>query len=195
MITINLLPEELKSKPKTESTGFKFSVKEGYFIYLLPLLLALLVCVHIALGVVAAVKGVKTTTLSNKWTGLAAQRKELDAFMQTYAAFSEDAITLQNLVRQRINWAPKLNKLSLNLPQGVWFNELSVNEKEFTLKGSVVSLQKEDMGLIQKFLNSLKNDQEFFADFTNLELSSVQNRTIGGYEVSDFMITGTFKKK
>jgi Tfp pilus assembly protein PilN len=142
-----------------------------------------------------AVKGVKVTSLSNKWAGLTGQRKELDAFMQMHAAFSEDAIILQQLTNQRIAWAQKLNKLSLNLPAGVWFNDLSVNEKDFVLKGSVISLQKEDMGLIHKFLSSLQTDPGFFGDFYNLELSSVQNRSIGGYEVSDFTLTGTLKKR
>ncbi|MFA5275361.1 MAG: PilN domain-containing protein [Candidatus Omnitrophota bacterium] len=195
MITINLLPDELKGKPKSEGAGFKFVLKEAYFVYLLPVLLCTLVCLHILLGLFAVAKGVEITSLSNKWAGLAGQRKELDAFMQMHAAFSEDALILQQLASQRINWAQKLNKLSLNLPAGVWFNELSVNQKDFVLKGSVISLQKEDMGLIHKFLTSLQSDPDFSGDFYNLELSSIQNRSVGGYEVSDFMLTGALKKR
>ena len=115
--------------------------------------------------------------------------------MQEHAAFSQDAIVLQQLSNQRINWAEKLNKLSLNLPPGVWFTDLSVTQKDFILKGSVIALQKEEMSLIHKLLSGLQNDPGFIGDFYNLELASVQNRAVGGYEVSDFTLVGAIKKK
>jgi len=195
MITINLLPEELKVKPKAEGSVFKLSLLDKYFIYLLPAVICLLIFAHIALILFSAAKGVKLTALSNKWSSLSSQRKELDAFMQEHAAFSQDAITLQQLSNQRINWAEKLSKLSVNLPSGVWFTDLSITTKDFILKGSVIALQKEEMSLIHKFLSSLQNDQGFIADFYNLELVSVQNRSVGGYEVSDFTLAGTIKKR
>jgi len=195
MITINLLPEEFKVSLKNEGAGFKFAFREIYFVYLLPALLCVLLCVHIFLVLFTVVKGTQLTVLSNKWAGLSVQRKELDAFMQTHAAFSQDALILAQLSSQRINWAEKLNKLSLNLPSGVWFIDLAINSREFILKGSVISLQKEEMGLIHKLLSSLQNDTEFANDFDNLELSSVQNRAVGGYEVADFTLTGAIKKR
>ena len=195
MIAINLLPEELKVKPKTEGSAFKFSLQEKYFVYLLPVVICVLIFVHIVLILFSAVKGAQLTVLSNKWSNLGPQRKELDVFMQEHAAFSQDAIILQQLSNQRINWAEKLNKLSSNLPSGVWFTDLSVTQKDFILKGSVIALQKEEMSLIHKFLSSLQNDQDFIDDFYNLELVSVQNRSVGGYEVSDFTLAGAIKKR
>jgi Tfp pilus assembly protein PilN len=100
---------------------------------------------------------------------------------------------IQQLIGQRINWAEKLNKLSLNLPSGVWFNEIQVNSKEFILKASVISLQKEEMNLINAFIDNLKNDKDFFKDFNNLELNSAQKRVIGGYDVTDFILVGILK--
>ena len=195
MIAINLLPEELKVKPKTEGSAFKFSLQEKYFVYLLPILICVLIFVHIVLILFSAVKGVQLTVLSNKWSSLGPQRKELDVFMQEHAAFSQDAIILQQLSNQRINWAEKLNKLSLNIPSGVWLTDLSITPKDLILKGSVIALQKEEMSLIHKFLSSLQNDQGFIGDFYNLELVSVQNRSVGGYEVSDFTLAGAIKKR
>ena len=195
MITINLLPEELKVKPKAEGTAFKFTLQEKYFVYLLPVVICVLIFVHIVLILFSAVKGAQLNVLSKKWSSLGPQRKELDAFMQEHAAFSQDAIVLQQLSNQRINWAEKLNKLSLNLPPGVWFTDLSVTQKDFILKGSVIALQKEEMSLIHKLLSGLQNDPAFIGDFYNLELASVQNRAVGGYEVSDFTLVGAIKKK
>jgi hypothetical protein len=35
----------------------------------------------------------------------------------------------------------------------------------------------------------------FFKDFTKLELSSVQKKSIGGYDVSEFVLQGEIKAK
>jgi hypothetical protein len=96
---------------------------------------------------------------------------------------------------RKLNWSEKLNKLSLNLPSGIWFNELSVSKKDFILKGSVLSLQKEEMNLVNKFIDSLKKDMVFFKDFTRLELSSIQMKTVVGYDVFDFVLTGKLKSR
>ena len=88
----------------------------------------------------------------------------------------------------------KLNRLSLDLPSGIWFNEISANlKKEFILRGSVVSLKKEEMLLINQFIDNLKKDTDFFKDFSKLEMTSAQSGEIGGYEVNDFVISGVLK--
>ena len=80
MITINLLPEELKVKPKAEGSAFKFTLQEKYFVYLLPVVICVLIFVHIVLILFSAVKGAQLSVLSKKWLSLGPQRKELDVF-------------------------------------------------------------------------------------------------------------------
>jgi len=189
MIEINLLPEELKLKRRG------VNVQANYFIYAVPLILGILVCMHIFLAVVTINKNSQLRTLNNKWRSLEPQRKVLENFNNEYAIVSEDSKAIQRLTEQRINWAQSLNKLSLDLPSGVWFNELSISYGDFMLSGSVVSLQKEEMGLINKFIYNLKNEPVFFKGFNNLELSSVQRKTIGGYDILDFVLEGILKSK
>lgn len=193
MIEINLLPEELKSKTKVKITGAGLEVK--HFLYLIPFVLGILISVHIYLGVLSIIKNNQLRVLNNKWRILEPQRKILDNFNKEYAAVSEDATAIKQLAQQRINWAENLNKLSLYLPSGIWFNEISISQKDFVLEGSVVSLQKDELGLVNKWINNLKNDRDFFKDFSAIELSSVQKKTIGTYDVVDFILTGTLKSK
>ena len=80
MITINLLPEELKVKPKVERAGFKFTFKDIYFIYLLPVLICILLFIHLVLALISAVKGVQLTVLSKNWNTLQPRKNELDSF-------------------------------------------------------------------------------------------------------------------
>jgi hypothetical protein len=92
-------------------------------------------------------------------------------------------------------WAQKLNELSLHLPPGVWFNEILLNNKNLTIKGSVISLEKNEVVLVNKLLDDLKGHAEFAKDFSSFELSNVQNRTIGGYDIADFVLVGVLKSR
>jgi len=187
MIEINLLPQELKIKSK------KVGLEPSYFLYLVPLLFGILICVHVYLAVLGIAKNCQFHALNNRWQKVAPQRKTLEDFKKEHELLSSDAKIVQQLTAQRINWSEKLNKLSLNLPSGIWFDEIIVTSLDFTLRGSVISLQKEEFGLINKFINNLKNDKGFFKFFNNLELSSVQRRVIGGYDVVGFVLVGTLK--
>jgi len=196
MIEINLLPEELKAKPKSPKTSFSgFSITREYFIYLPVLIFGILICTHIYLTIVFLAKSQGLRILENKWKQLEPQRKTLEDFNKEYAIFTQDSQTIQQLTGQRVIWSEKLNKLSLNLPSGIWFNEISITSRDFTLRGSVVSLQQQEMDLIKKFIDNLKDDAVFFGNFTNLELSSMQRRIIGGYDILDFVLVGTLKDK
>ncbi len=186
MIEINLLPEELK--PKTRKIG-KVSIKSKSFLYLFPLVFAVLILVHICLAAGAIVKISQFSILNNKWKKLQPQRELLNNLKKEYDVLASTAKLIEELNSRRNNWSEKLNRLSLDLPSGIWFNEITVSQKEFVLKASAVSLQKEEMSLINKFIESLKNNTAFTRGFNNLELSSVQRKSIVGYDVVDFILT------
>jgi Tfp pilus assembly protein PilN len=145
---------------------------------------------HVFLAAAGLFKSYQLKVLNNKWNKLAPQREMLKNLTKEYEVLSADARIIQQLNLRRLNWAEKVNKLSLDLPAGIWFNELSFSRKDFILKGSVISLQKEEMNLVNKFIYNLKKDVAFFKDFSNLELSSVQIRTVGGYDIFDFVLAG-----
>jgi Tfp pilus assembly protein PilN len=190
MIEINLLPEELKSKVKKKKAIT--AIEPKYLLYIIPLfILGLLLCSHIIFAAVTVFKNNQLRVLNNKWLSLEPQRKMLDEFNKEYAIISEDALAIRKFADEKIDWAEKLNKLSLSLPPGIWFNDLSVAGGGFTLQGSVVSLEKEEMNLLKKFIDNLKNAPAFSKDFNKIELVSVQRRTISGYELFDFVLAGT----
>ncbi len=192
MIEINLLPEELKTK--TRKLG-KVSIKSKSFLYLFPLVFAVLILVHICLAAGAIVKISQFSILNNKWKKLQPQRELLNNLKKEYDVLASTAKLIEELNSRRNNWSEKLNQLSLNLPSGIWFNEITVSQKDFILKGSAVSLQKEEMSLINKFIESLKNNTAFTRGFNNLELSSVQRKSIVGYDVVDFILTVKLKAR
>ena len=201
MIEINLLPEELRVKTK-EKAGNQAAIKRGLsfnhdqlFVYAIPALLVLLVLAHFYFMIITVSKNWRLASLSRKWTDLAPQKKALDEFSREFSAVSQDAGLTQLLIEQRILWAQKLNKLSLNLPVGVWFNDISLAKQNITIHGSVISLKMEELNLINKLLDTLKADNEFFKDFASFELSNVQKRAVGSYDIAEFVFAGVLKSK
>ena len=193
MIELNLLPDELKVKPRGKRAGL--DIESKYFIYLIPLVLGLAILVHVYLAGLLIAKNHQLKVLDKKWQGLSPQRKVLEDFNKQYSLFSAEAQTVKQLMQRRLNWAEKLNKLSSLLPAGIWFTEVSVSGRDFSLRGSAVSLEKDDMSLIKQFLDNLKADPRFFGDFNTIELGSVQRKTVGGYDVAEFNLSGTLKSK
>ena len=198
MIEINLLPEELRNrvvKPVKEAQPVKSSAKPGaqQLILLIPLVFAVLIIAHIIIVLLGVTRSSQLNTLKNKWERMSPERKILEDFNNEHLLYSGDSKEIQKLVNERINWAEKLNKLSLILPSGLWFEAISVSGKAFNLRGKAVSLTKEEVSLLRNFIDNLKSKPNFIKNFNSLELSSIQKETIGGYEVVDFNLVGSLK--
>ncbi|PIP18831.1 MAG: hypothetical protein COT38_01425 [Candidatus Omnitrophica bacterium CG08_land_8_20_14_0_20_41_16] len=199
MIEINLLPEELRNriikpvKSATAGSGVKAGPRQ--LILIIPLVFAVLLIAHTVFIFLGIIQSVQLSSLKDRWGKLAPEKKALEDFNSEYTLLSGDSQEIQRLLNERIKWAEKLNKLSLALPPGVWFEAISASGKEFQLRGKVVSLSKEEVSLIRQLIDALKNDANFFKGFNTLELSAVEKGAIGGYEVSDFTLIGTLKGK
>ncbi len=197
MIEINLLPEELRNrvikpvKPAIVSSGAKAGPQR--LILIIPLVFAVLIIAHIVFIFLGITQPVQLRVLKSRWERSSPERKALEDFNCEYKLLSGDSQETQRLLNERINWAEKLNKLSLALPPGVWFEAILVSGKEFQLRGKVISLSKEEVSLIRQLIDALKNDLNFFKGFNTLELSSAQKATIAEYEVLDFTLLGTLK--
>jgi len=189
MIEINLLPQELQVKTQEQKKDFK----KNQVLYLIPLGFCLLIAVHICLGAVGGSLSLQYNGLDKKWKALEPQRKIAESANIKYAQFSQDAVATQQLVKERALWAEKLNLLSSEMPNGVWLTEINKTDKELVLDGSVISLEKQELNLINKFLSNLKDNKNFFKDFNTLELGPVRREVIGGYEVVEFVLNGTLK--
>lgn len=187
MIKINLLPQDLQLKYR------RVKIDSKSLLCLIPLGFCILIITHIYLGVINIAGNYQFDALNNKWKKLEPQRKLIESISKEYNLLSQDAKLIQEFTKQRISWAQNLNLLSIKLPAGVWFNEILVSNKEFILKGSVVSLVKQELNLINKFLSNLKDDNNFFKNFDKLELGPLQTRTIGGYDIIDFTLVGVLK--
>ncbi|MDO8662310.1 MAG: hypothetical protein Q7K98_03720 [Candidatus Omnitrophota bacterium] len=199
MIEINLLPEELRNKvvklKKPEATITAAGLEPKHFILLIPLAFGILIGLQLIIGLLGLTKSVQARMLDGKWSSLEPERKALKEFNDKYNLVSEDTQIIQQLMRTRVNWSEKLNSLSLNLPAGVWFEEILVNSKELALQGAVVSLNKEELSLIKQLIDNLKNDPAFFRDFNYLEMGSAKKKAFGSYDITEFTLNASLKAK
>jgi len=193
MIEINLLPAELRVKAKAKKTAINLAPNN--LKYLIPVILGVLILVHFYVMILSLGKSSQYRKLNEKWVKLEPQKKTLESYNSENASLSESAKAVQKFVDLRINWSEKLNKLSIYLPSGIWFNELHASAKELVLRASVITLQNNEMELIAKLIEGLKKDAGFFKGFTSLELGSVQHRSIGSYDIAEFTLTASFKSK
>ena len=195
MIEINLLPEELRIRSAKSAQAKEKSGGAKKILYLVPAVIALLLIMHIYFLGIIIFKNFQLAALNYQWLKLEPERKRIENMQKEYSSSSVEFQTIEQITAQRLNLAQKLKSLSYSLPSGIWFNELSISEREgLSLKGSVVSLAKEEVGLLNKFIDNLKSDKEFYNGFDRLELSSVTRRSISNYEVIDFVLMGEFKK-
>jgi len=159
----------------------------------MPAVFGFIIVLHILLVGIFIIRNSQLHSLQAKYKKFEPQKKILEDFQKEYTLLTRDTQTVSQLLQQRIIWSQKLDRLSAGLASGVWLDEVSISAKNFNLKGSAVSLEKTEVSLINKLLNNLKSDTLFFKDFTNLELGSIQTRSIGTTEVVDFNFTGRLK--
>jgi hypothetical protein len=190
MIEINLLPEDLKVKRQSSQPS-----PLDNLVYLIPLILFVVVISHLYLGSVYITRSQVLAGLERRWKTLEPQRQEVLGMKSEINAESSDAQVVQGYMRLRVILAPKLNKLSLDLQPGIWFNDVTFGRSGLLVKASIVSLKMDEMDVINTFLNNLKNDKDFNADFSSVEIGAVQRRTVGSYDVVDFVLSAAVAPK
>jgi hypothetical protein len=190
MIEINLLPEDLKIKKQTSQPSSLDNL-----VYLIPLILVILAIAHVYLAFVFMSRSQILGGLERRWKTLEPQRQEVQGMKNEINAESAEAKVVQGYMASRILLAPKLNKLSLDLQPGIWFNDITFGRSSLMVKASIVSLKMDEMDVINTFVDGLKNDKDFNADFTSVEVGAVQRRSVGSYDVVDFLLTATVAPK
>jgi Tfp pilus assembly protein PilN len=196
MIEINLLPEEQKAKTRKAVSSASPAVAgfdPSYLIYAVPVTIGVLLFAHLYLGSVNFSKQRRLDALNKESAGLEAQRQKIVNFRAESEVNSQDAQIIDELTNKSIRWSEKLNRLSLDLPPGIWFNDIAISRKTLEIKASVFSLESNGVDLINKFLLNLKNDKDFINSFVSVETGNMVTKKIGSYEVMDFTATGTLK--
>jgi Tfp pilus assembly protein PilN len=189
MIEINLLSEEFK--PKSQSLDTR-QLRQVLLIGV-PVLFGLLLLIHLYLGCLLFIKSVQYRSMNKKWAQQSSPRRKVEAWKSECKISSQQSEEIERLLKQRITIADKMQVLAQALPGGIWFNQLTLEGKLFSLKGSVVSLQEDQMRLLNSFLGRLKKEAGFFDDFSRLETGRITMRSLAGLSIMNFILEGELK--
>lgn len=200
MIEINLLPEEKRVKVRAAAAApgkpaVPASENLKKLIYLVPAVIGVLLLAHLYLVFAQMTASMGLSSLERKMQALQPQLKDVKGFKTAYESLSQDGQIMQELAAKSGLWSKKLNRLSLDLPPGIWISDLQASNRQLIVRCSAVSLETDEVELINRFISRIKEDSDFYGAFAGFDLGSVQKRQIGTFEVSDFTVTMELKTK
>ena len=184
MIKIDLLPLAYR---KDYGTKKIYAPVVIYFVTLFVLAL------HLIFFVLNVYKKVQVGALNQTWEASQPQSREINLLKDKLAVKSEKVRVLDKVLGRNIYFTELFNKINQAVPKGLWLNRLSFSYNGLVLGGSVFSFGTEEVSLVNKFFNGLKNDVFFEENFINFNLDSVQRRVIAEYEILDFLLTADVK--
>ncbi len=194
MIQINLLPEEMRRRKgpqlKLDIRNSKVKmIAAGSAIGTLVLLILFL-----SLG--TSIRKGQTRRLLAREQAIRAQKSEAETVNNEVTLLRTKISTLDQIAKQEFFWAEKLNRISDLVLPGIWLTRIHTDsENRLIIEGSVVSKNEEAMASVGKFMKDVREDNDFFRDFANIKLESVQRKNIDDRDVVDFKIVLYFRSE
>ncbi len=214
MIKINLLPEELRKK-RQFNNYILMLLGTAVGLFLIVVMLSLF------LGIQLKVQARRYHRLDAEWKIMEKEEKEVLGLEKLKTELDVKKEAIENLSQSRLLWSGKLYQLSKNVPASIWLTELNMtsrrekikvpvrdsgkkeevtvtwvikNFQTMVIKGIVISLTGEEMiDSVGNFMTKLESDEEFFKDFSDVELIFTQRKNILNREVMAFELACQFK--
>lgn len=185
MITINLLSKELRKTERKVVLPYK-----NYII----LLAGVFILLHGVLFSVAALKKIQIVIMKARISRVSPESKEAVQVKKEVVKLDAQAAVLKKILSHKVVFTEFLSNLTMAVPKGLWLDRFSFTPDGMVIQGSVISFDQNEMTIIGRFLQDLKDDKNNAAFFSKIELNSVQRRMIKTYDVVDFVLVGEFKK-
>lgn len=212
MIEINLLPEEMRKKPSPfANIDFSsFDIKKLPFLSIAAWVVGALILLEVVLFGLGVYSRIVLASLTKRYEAAMPKKKEADALKAQNDAINKRVGAIDELTGKRFSWAKKLNALSDSMTPGVWLTDLFYDEQpvpgaqqakgrpggmpgRIVMGGYAAGSGEQGAALVGKFIKSLKDNPEFFSDFSDVELVGVKSDKIENQEVVNFRIRCPFK--
>lgn len=223
MIEINLLPEEVKKKrPSAKTDVFAMSMPSFPIVSIAMWAAGVILLIQLALFAIGVMSGVTFKSLGLQYKGILPKKQETEKLKTQVDNMNKKVSVINELMVKRFSWEKKLNSLSDAMTPGIWLTELEYNEKLadvlkpantdstkkiggqaaenvlskcLIISGAASSMGEEGTALIGRFIKSLKDDAEFYSDFSDIELGTIKREKMEDQEIMTFKITCFFKAK
>lgn len=193
MIEINLLPERLRKRKKLRSLDLSLPL-DKLMMWSGIGVIGIMVLIVLVFFTGTLLRGHQISRLVHKEKKFAARFLQIESVNKEMAVVKAKMKALDELTKRKFLWAEKLNQLSdLALP-GIWFTAVYTDsEHSLIIEGSVVSKAEEEMASVGKFMKNLREDEQFFKDFKNIKLESVERSSNENRDIVEFKIALYFE--
>lgn len=207
MIEINLLPEELRKKVSLFS-GINFKaldIKSIPILHIASGIGAVVLLIQILLIPVGLISKAQLDATIKRYSTILPQKNEADLLKAKVADINRRSGAIDELMVKRFSWAKKIKLLSDCVVPGIWLSELSYDERpvvgraKTTMPGALVlsgyasGVGERGASLIGKFIKSMQDNKDFYADLDSVDLVSTKSTKVDNQDVMNFSITCLFK--
>lgn len=219
MIELNLLPQDMRTIHKKRKSQLDIKLPKVAPTPLIVSVITVIILSQVVLGVFSIVQQKRLASVSSKLNNIMPKYKVAEVLKQEADALNGKITVIDSLASGSLVWAEKLYDLNNSVIDGVWLRSLSLDkelpkdgrqvlsgvkmaalsrrapEREtMVLEGSAVSSNSEAAtAIVGRFIDSLKSNGDFFEDFEEIKLSSIQRQTLGETEIMNFTIICYFK--
>ncbi|MCA9407875.1 MAG: PilN domain-containing protein [Candidatus Omnitrophica bacterium] len=189
MIEINLVPLEQRKKKKSQVLTGEANIPLDILVGIFGLFISGLLTVHLLLLITNFTKLAQQKHKQKQWNEILPAKENVDVVINEMRTLQANFNAINELFQDSgENWAKKLNILSDTLPRGVWLRKIALTEEMLFIEGSAISRQKTEIFNVHEFTGKLKKENEFLDQLSELELSSMQRKTVNKIEIADFVI-------
>ncbi|MFH1190556.1 MAG: hypothetical protein V1682_07730 [Candidatus Omnitrophota bacterium] len=207
MVEINLLPQELKPKQSLFS-GIDFKGLDINNIPILKIAAGIgigLVLLQLAVSLIGMISTAQFASATRKYEGISPEKKIADALKAKVAQINKRSGAIDELIAKRVSWARKINLLSDCVIPGIWLSELYYDETSTAEKTNAVKIEalmingyasgagEQGAALIGKFIKSLQENSDFYADMASVNLVSTKSEKFDKQDVMSFRIACIYK--
>ena len=216
MIELNLMPKDMRvSENKKKKTSFGFKVPNMSPAPVIIGVISVIILSQIILGLISLMQKRQLISISKQISDIAPQQAIATVLKKEVDELSGKFNAIEGLTQGSLVWSKKLYDLNNAMIDGIWLSSLSLNietpasaspygragmtqepgnKQTLILTGFAISSgQTEETATVGRFIDSLKKDKDFFKDFDDIKLSSIQRESYGSTDVMNFTIMCYFK--
>ena len=185
----------------------------------------IILLIQLALFVIGAMNGTTFKALGLEYKNTLPKKQETEKLKIQLDTANKKVAAIDELMVKRFSWERKLNDLSDSMIPGIWLTGLQYEEKitdvprpvsvipsgkrggevrqapektvsrYLILSGAASGMGEEGTALIGRFIKSLKDDQAFYSDFSDIELGAIKREKLDDQEIMTFKITCFFRAR
>jgi len=186
---------------------------------------AAVLIVQLIIFAVGVMGGATFKSLKLEYKAMLPKKLETEKLKVQVDATNKKVSAIDELMVKRFSWEKKLNALSDSMIPGIWLTQLRYDEKltevpksreagapakrrgaskpapekilsrYLVLQGAASGMGEEGTALVGRFIKSLKDDPEFYSDFSDIELGAIKREKMDDQEIMTFEITCFFRAK